>query len=153
MKDRNLPDRPVRSELEPFFDKIPDGPLGVLGSGNVYGGATYLTASALQGLNPVDGVRIGYNFESSSVTRRNGQEMHTYRVNASSRQVAQFAARYKASPSNIDYLTDRPTVTGTSLVKERNTLPLWEVTVLVGDETTDTSTQQTDTDADPETMT
>lgn len=133
MKDRNLPDRPLRTELESFLDGVPAGPLGVFGDGNVFGGAVYLTTSAIQGVTPIDGLEVGYNVESSSITRQDGQEMHTYRINAASKQVAEFAARYKSSPSNIDYIADKPEVTGTTLVKERRSLPLWEVTVLVGD--------------------
>ena len=61
-------------------------------------------------------------------------ERHDVRINAASRDVAEFAAKYAvASPSNIDYLTSEVEAVETNEVTSRSTLSTWEVIVHVAD--------------------
>lgn len=121
--------RPIRDAVESTTDKIPSGPLSYGGGGNLLGGLGYFTVATVNGVVPIDGVDVGYSIESHNVQRRDNKEIHTYTINAVSKDVAKFVARFKSNPSNLDILGREIEVTDVTKVKERRTATTWEVTV------------------------
>lgn len=122
--------RPVRDTLEKGTSRIPKGPLGVIGNGNLAGGIGYFTVSTINGLIPIDGVDVGFNVESHSVERENGKETHTFHINSANRDIAKFTAKFKSNPSNLDFLVRDVNVQDVEKVRERRWFTTWEVTVV-----------------------
>lgn len=125
--------RPIRNLLEKGTDAIPEGPLGFAGSGNLIGAVTYLGAKTSEGLIPIGGVSIGANIESHSVDRTEDMELHTFKINAATKDAARFAAKFRSAPSNVDFLAREVDVKSIDKIKERSTFSVWEVTTVVSD--------------------
>lgn len=122
--------RPVRDRIENTTEKIPRGPRGFIGKGNAIGGAGVLTVSLANTFLP-DTFAVGFNVESQEVERLNGLERHTFVINAVSKDVAESAAKFLATPSNVDFALSETEVVSTELVKERPTFSAWGVVVEV----------------------
>lgn len=120
--------RPLRGLLEKATDSIPQGPLGVLGSGNAIGGAGYFTVSAINGIVPVDGLDVGYEVKSRETELEDGIEEHTFLIYSASKDVARFVAKYQTSPTNINFIREKPEVTSVEKVQDDIFFPLWRVT-------------------------
>lgn len=125
--------RPLRSLSESVTQRIPKGPLGFLGEGNAVGAIGFTAVGIVNTFNPVSGLDAGYNIQSHSVEHNEDGEMHTFEINAASKDVARFVARLRSSPSNVDFLLRDTEVMSIEPVVERSTFNTWEVVVEVKD--------------------
>jgi hypothetical protein len=135
LQDRGFT-RPVRDKVEGALDKIPDGPLDNLGGGSLAGVAGYYAISTGQtAVLPIPGIRQpGYSVISHGAEIKENFERHTVRMNAASKNVAEFAAKYEvSSPGNVDFLTSETEIVSTEELKSRNTISTWEIIVDVAD--------------------
>lgn len=124
--------KPIRSVLTKGTSSLPKGPLGFAGGGNLIGGAGYFTVSFLNGIIPVDGLEVGYEIESHSVERNDGTETHTFIVHAASEDVARFLAKYRSSPTNVNFFDDRPVVQDVVAEEEENAVfTRWRITTKI----------------------
>lgn len=125
--------RPVRDNIEERFDRLPSGPFGKVGRGNVAGAAGYATIEAVKaGVDLVPGVREpGWNITAHTTKRREDFTDHILVVDAVSGTVARFAAKYQAPPSNIDYLTSEVEILDVEVLEERSTYNTYRITVRV----------------------
>lgn len=122
--------RPVRSSFSSLTEKVPKGPLEVVGDGNMIGAANYFTVAAINGIIPVNGVDVGYNIQSHSVNRTGGKEEHTFIINSANKNVAKFIAKIESAPSNIDHFKNRAEVTSIEPIEERMTFTTWSVVAI-----------------------
>lgn len=118
--------RPLRDTVEKASDKIPRGPLGILGKGNAIGGANYFTVALINGLVPVDGLEVGFNIESHNVERSGDEELHTFVIQASNKDLARFISKYESSPTNLDFFKNRTEVLEVERVDGSFVFPRWE---------------------------
>ncbi|EGQ44231.1 MAG: hypothetical protein J07AB43_02900 [Candidatus Nanosalina sp. J07AB43] len=128
--------RPVRDVVENGLDKIPSGPLGNVGGGTAAGVAGYYAISTGQlAVLPIPGIKQpGYSVISHGVDVRDQFERHTVRINAASKNVAEFVAKYEVSaPSNVDFLASDTPIVSIEELKQRATFSTWEVVVDVAD--------------------
>lgn len=124
--------RKVRDSLESLTERIPRGPLGIAGEGVLIGGAGFFVVSAINGVNPLDDIDVGFNIESSSVQRFGDDEQrHTFVINAVSRDVAKFAAVFSSRPSIVDSVVRVAEVEEIDLIEERRWMSDWRVQVRV----------------------
>lgn len=129
-------ERPAREAIEDMTNEIPSGPYDAVGDGDALGVLAYYAISTGQlAVLPIPGIRQpGYHTISHGAEDMGTYERHDVRINAASRDVAEFAAKYAvASPSNIDYLTSEVQAVETNEVTSRSTLSTWEVIVHVAD--------------------
>lgn len=119
--------KPIRSIITKASSKVPKGPLGVLGKGNVVGGAGFFISSAVNGIVPIDGVEVGFQVETHNVERSGNVEEHTFLVHSLTEQTARFAARYKSTPTNLNAIFDEVEVVSAEEVKERQGFSLWKI--------------------------
>lgn len=134
----NLPSkRPARDKFEEFNERFPSGPLNKTGNGTIAGAAGYLAKSSL---NPIfdfiPGLRQpGFTLISHSVETvdnpNDSFERHTFGVSAISRDVAEFASKYFAAASTLDFATSDTEIEDVELLTERATYSTWKITVLV----------------------
>lgn len=128
--------KPLRNAVEGVLDKIPRGPLGKVGEGNIAGFGGYFAIKTGQlAVLPVPGVRQpGFHPISHGVRAKDGYEEHVIRINAASRKVAEIACEYEiASPSNIDFVTSEVEAVEVTELKSRPTYSTWDFTVHVAD--------------------
>lgn len=127
--------RPVRERFEEFNERIPSGPLGKTGDGTLVGAAGHVAKTATNPIfTAVPGLRQpGYTITSHSTeTAANPDdtfERHTLGITAISRDVAEFAAKYFAAASNIDFATSDTEIVDVELVTERATYSTWKIVV------------------------
>lgn len=129
-------ERGLRERFEKNADRVPVGPLNKTGDGQLVGLAGYAAISTGQtAVLPVPGVRQpGYNVISHGSEVFPKYVRHTVRINAASKNVAEFAAKYGVSaPSNLDYLTSEIETVSIEEVKKRPTFSTWEIVVDVAD--------------------
>jgi len=128
--------KPLRNATANTLEKIPTGPLGKVGDGNVFAGTGYLAIKTGQlAVLPVPGIRQpGFHTISHGVRERDGFEEHNIRITAASKSVAEVAAEYEvASPSNIDYITSEVETVEVNELTSRSTYSTWEFIVEVAD--------------------
>lgn len=128
--------RGLRDRFEKNIDKVPKGPLNKAGDGQLVGLAGYAAISTGQtAVLPIPGVRQpGYNVISHGAEVFSKYVRHTVRINAASKNIAEFAAKYDVSaPSNIDYLSSEIETVSIDEIKSRPTFSTWEVVVDVAD--------------------
>lgn len=128
--------RPLRNRTEEALENVPDGPLDNIGSGSAAGVIGYYAISTGQlAVLPIPGIKQpGYSVISHGVDVREQFERHTVRINAASKNVAQFVAKYEvSSPSNVDFLASETEIVSMEQLKERPTLSTWEVVVDIAD--------------------
>lgn len=115
-------DQPVRDRFESVTREIPEGPMGKVGGGNLLGAAGFV---AVESTKPVWQFVPGLKQPGYKITAHGtkeigeGDERHILTVVAISEEVARFAAKYTASPSNIDYLSSKITVKEINELTER----------------------------------
>lgn len=126
-------ERPVRQTFENVTEKVPKGPAGFVGQGNMAGAVTYFAVSLVNGINPIDGVNIGFNVESHSVERKDGKQIHRFLVNSSGKNVARFTSKFNSPPSTADFFLRDIDVKEVNKKEERSTLTTWEVVVELKD--------------------
>lgn len=123
--------RPLRDLFEKTTDKLPEGPLGFFGRGNAVGATNYFTVALINGIIPIDGIRIGFDVESHSVERDDDTEIHTFIINSYNKDVARFIAKFQSAPSNVDFFSQETEVLSINPVKERSTVTTWKAIVEV----------------------
>lgn len=124
----------LRQRLDTTLESIPEGPLGRMGRGQAFGAFNYFTVATVNGLIPVAGTRVGFKIRSHNVEQVEDGELHRYEIIASNKRVAEFTARFRSPPTNIDFFRSNPTVESSELAKERDTLNLYRVVVLYPEE-------------------
>jgi len=128
--------KPLRNAVEGALDKIPRGPLGKIGEGNIAGFGGYFAIKTGQlAVLPVPGVRQpGFHAISHGVQVKEDHEQHVIRINAASRKVAEVACEYEiAAPSNIDFATSEVEAVEVTELKSRPTYSTYEFVVEVAD--------------------
>lgn len=127
--------KPIRSVLTKGTSSLPEGPLGYAGGGNLIGGVGYFTISLVNGIIPVDGLEVGYDIESHSVERNGEEETHTFVIHAASENVARFLAKYRSSPTNVNFIDETPRVEDVVKEEEENAVfDRWRITTKVNGE-------------------
>jgi len=125
--------RPVRDFLENNVDKIPRGPLGYAGKGNVTGAVTYFVTSTINGINPVSGVNLGFKVVTHTIDRHDSYEMHTITVDSWAKETARFTSKFEAPPSTVDYFRQKITIESLKPLTKRRTSTTWRAKVKVED--------------------
>lgn len=125
--------RPLRTTVEKTTEKIPRGPWGVAGKGNITGAIGFSLVEIAGIFIPGSELDPGFNIESQSVERSNGQTVHTFVINAASKNVARFAAKFESAPSNIDFATMDTDVISVEPITERSTFSTYRVIVEVSE--------------------
>lgn len=125
--------REIRKRFEDATDKVPSGPLGKVGNGEVIGAGGFLAAESLRPVAEfIPGVKQpGYSIVSHGMERKDGFSEHKLIVTAVSQNVARFVAEYASAPSNIDYVTAETEIVNVEMVEQRRTYSAWEFTVHV----------------------
>lgn len=123
--------RPIRDKQEAATDKIPNGPLGLAGGGKLLGAVGFAGASLANGLIPFSDMDIGYRIRSHNINRKEGETVHTMEINAFSKDTAKFVAKSKASPSNIEFFSNKTEIKNVEQVQERKGSSTWRVKVVV----------------------
>lgn len=139
-----MPEGSLRERLDRTISKIPQGPMGRIGGGNVLGAANYFVSSTARGFVPMDGLKAGYQIQSQNVEQEGDGERHTFKIRASNKHVAEFAARYLAAPSNVDYIVNRPEVASSEMETERKTLATYRIVVLTEEPEEDRDEREAD---------
>lgn len=124
-------DQPVRDKFEEVTEEIPEGPMGKVGGGNLFGAGGYFAVEATKPVwQFVPGIRQpGYAITAHGTkVIGDGIERHVLTVTALSRNVARFAAEYTAAPSNIDYLRSEVKTVKIEELVERGTYSTYRVT-------------------------
>lgn len=127
-----LEEQPVRDKFEEVTEKIPEGPMGKVGGGNLVGAGGYVAVEATKPIwQFVPGVRQpGYKIDAHGTKKIGpGHERHILTVTALSQNVAEFAAQYTAAPSNVDYVRSETPIKNTKELTERGTYSTYRVTV------------------------
>lgn len=125
--------RPLRDRFSDSVDKVPRGPLGKVGDGNLVGGAGFLAVESTRPfIDFIPGVKQpGYNILAHSTERFDGGTTHTLTITAVSEEVAEFVAKYAATPSNWDYITAETEIKGKEVLEEQRGYNTWKITVRV----------------------
>jgi len=123
--------RPLRERFENATDKIPEGPLGKTGNGELIGAGGFLAVEASRPvIDFIPGVKQpGYSVIGHGIEQKDGFVEHTLNIAAVSENVARFVAEYAAAPSNVDYVTAETKIVDTQLIENRRTYSSWEFTV------------------------
>lgn len=119
--------RPIRDLQEDVTDMVPRGPLGFAGDGNLVGAAGMVGVSLARTVVPLSEFEPGYSVVSSERDKEDGKVKTTLRINAYSRDVAQFIGKRRSAPSNVDFLIKDVEVKSVEPVEERSTVTEWEV--------------------------
>jgi len=128
--------KPVRNAIQEQLDRIPAGPLGKLGEGDLAGVVGYaLIKSGQLAVLPIPGVRQpGFSVVSHGMEEMGEFQRHTIVINAAIERVATVASEYEiAAPSNIDYITSEVQTISVKTVTERPTYDTLEIVVDVAD--------------------
>lgn len=129
--------RPFRDRLEKdITDKIPEGPLGALGEGNLLGFAGFVVVESGEVITiPVPGLdRPGYKVVSHGLveTSSDGDEqVHEIVLHAYSEDVAEFVTQYNSAPSNFDFIRADTEVLKTEVIDPDGFYTTYEIKVLV----------------------
>lgn len=127
--------RPIRDRFEEATEKIPSGPLGSIGGGDLVGAAGFL---AVESTRPVadfiPGVKQpGYKITAHSTRRVESGEEHTLNVAAISENVAKWAAQYGSSPSNVNFIASDKEILEVEEVTRRRGYSTYRIVVLLKD--------------------
>lgn len=129
---KKIEDQPVRDNFEEVTNKIPEGPMGKIGGGNLLGAAGFV---AVESTKPIWQFIPGIKQPGYKVTAHgtkdlgDGTERHILTVVALSEDVAEFAAEYTAAASNIDYVRSKIGTVNIEEITERATYSTYQVTV------------------------
>lgn len=131
----DLNKRPVRDRFEEATDRIPSGPLGATGGGDLVGAAGWL---AVESTRPViqfiPGIKQpGYKVTAHSTRRVTDGEEHTLNVAAISENVAKWVAQYTSSPSNVNFAASEKDIISIDIVTERPAYTTYQIVVLLKD--------------------
>lgn len=127
--------RPIRDRFENLTDKVPSGPRGNIGEGDVIGAAGFFAVEASKPVVEfIPGVKQpGYKVTGHG-TRRTGEgEEHTINIAAISEDVAKWAAQYSASPSNVNFVVSDKEIVNVEEVTKRQGYSTYQIKVLLKD--------------------
>lgn len=135
MVGERLKERGVRDKIENATEKIPSGPLGNAGQGDLIGAAGFF---AVESTKPVwefiPGVKQpGYKITGHGTRRAADGEEHILDIAAVSEDVAEWAAKYAAAPSNATFLAASKEIVNVQRITERRGYTTFRVTVLLSD--------------------
>lgn len=126
--------QPLRERFENLTDRIPQGPAGKVGGGNLIGASGFVAVEATKPLwTFVPGIKQpGYKLISHSGEYiGDNMERHKVTVAALSEDVAEFVAEYVSSPGNIDYLRAKTISVEVDEIIERSTYDTYKITVIL----------------------
>lgn len=126
--------RPLRDRFEDVTERIPNGPFGALGRGNVIGLTGFLAVESGEVItSPVPGLtRPGFKKVSHSVeVLDDGLQEHTVRIHAFSKDVAEFVTQYDSSASNYDFIRGKTEVKSVEEIDKQSSYTTYEITVEV----------------------
>lgn len=127
--------RPFRDALEnDITDKVPKGPLGAVGEGNMLGLAGFIAVESGQIITfPIPGLnRPGFKIVSNSVVDSEpGRQVHDIVVHAGSEDVAEFVTQYESAPSNFDFIRANTEVLETEEIDPDGFYSTYRIRVLV----------------------
>lgn len=129
--------RPFRDALEEdITNKIPDGPLGGVGEGNLLGFAGFLAVESGEIVTiPVPGLdRPGYKVVSHGLTDTSpdgDKQVHEIVLHAYSEDVAEFVTQYNSAPSNFDFIRADTEVLETEVIDPDGFYTTYNIKVLV----------------------
>jgi len=129
---RRIEDQPIRDRLSDATDKIPEGPLSKLGGGNLIGAGCFAAVEASKPVwQFVPGVKQpGYKVTAHGTKYMGGgRERHKLTLAAIREDVAEFAAEYTATPSNIDYIRADIELVELDEIVERGTYSTYDIVV------------------------
>jgi len=127
--------RPLRSVAEEFTEKIPSGPLGSVGEGDVLGAGGFLAVEAARPLFQfLPGIKTpGYGIDSHSTRNVPNGEEHEFVITALSEDVAEFVSQYESAPSNLNYITNDKEIVDFEKITTRRAYTTYRITVLLRD--------------------
>lgn len=131
----DLNSRPVRDRFEGVTDKIPSGPFGNVGDGDLVGAAGFLAVeSSRPYIEFIPGVKQpGYKVTAHSTRRVQDGEEHTIGVAAISENIAKWAAQYTASPGNVNFVVSDKEILEIEEVTQRTGYTTYRIVVLLKD--------------------
>lgn len=123
--------RPLRDRFESITDRLPSGPFGKIGEGDLVGLGGFIAVEATRPIIQfIPGIKQpGYHVNAHNTDRMDGFERHTLTIQALSEDVAEFVAGYTATPSNIDFATTEVRLVDTEIVTERQTYSTYRIKV------------------------
>lgn len=123
--------RPLRELFEEKVGEVPSGPLGKSGGGNLVGAGGFIAVEATRPIiDFIPGLKQpGYSVSSHGAEEIDGGTRHTVIVNAISKNIAEFVAKYESIPSNIDYLTSEPKIVSIEEMESKETYSMWRIIV------------------------
>lgn len=128
----DLSETPVRDRFQEVTEKIPEGPMGKVGGGNLIGAAGYTAVSATRPiLDFIPGIRQPGFTVTAHGTKQIGPNhtRHIIVISALSEKVAEFVAEYNAAPSNIDYLRSEIRLVELKELQRQRTYTIYQMTV------------------------
>lgn len=99
--------RPIRRQISNLTDRVPTGPLGALGEGDLLGFLGFVAVESGEVITiPIPGVdRPGFKKVSHGMEMvEEGVQRHEIVLHAISKDVAEFVSQYSSAPSNYDFL-------------------------------------------------
>lgn len=121
----------LRRAFENGLDKVPSGPLGIVGGGNVVGAVSMTTAEIAGTVVPGSEFDPGFRIKSHNVRRQRGEERHTLEVDSFIKPTARFVSKWRAAPSGLDFFIQDVEVESVEKVRERGTSTTWKVEAVI----------------------
>ena len=128
----NLEERPLRTQVEDITDRVPSGPLGAIGEGNVLGFIGFVLVESGEVITvPIPGVnRPGFKKVSHGAeVIEDGYQRHTIVVHSLSKDVAEFMTQYDSAPSNVDFVFGNTEVVSVEEMDTDAAYTTYEITV------------------------
>lgn len=125
--------RPLRDLQEEATSRVPRGPLGFAGKGNLVGVAGLVGVGVARALVPLSEFEPGYSIESSEREQEGDETVRTFRIHAYSADVAQFVAKRKSVPTNVDFAIRDIEVQSVEPIEKRTTTTEWEIVTVIED--------------------
>lgn len=125
--------RPLRNALENTTTKIPEGPLGFVGGGSGIGFVGFIGTEITKAFVPGSELDPGFEVLNHQIKRSGQTERHKFEINAYNQNIARMAARVRAAPSNVDFITQRTEIINVNEKRSRTTASTWSITVQVRD--------------------
>lgn len=127
--------QPVRDKVGEATSKIPSGPRGTVGGGDIIGAGGFLAVEASRPfIEFIPGVKQpGYKINAHSTRRVSDGEEHIINVSSISRNVALWVAQYTASPSNVNFVAAEKDILNVEEITERPAYNTYRITVLLKD--------------------
>ena len=126
--------QPVRKQINTLTDRVPSGPLGAIGEGDLIGFLGFVAVESGEIITiPIPGAnRPGFKKVSHGMDMEEpGLQRHTIVIHAISKDVAEFVTQYSSAPSNFDFLRGRTTVEDVEELDTDSSYSTYRITILV----------------------